>query len=107
MNWINLQVQQLRQRYRRQTKQATINAQLKKGVTTEAKTTANSNQEKAKLKAIEVGKDLKTKGASKMKSTNQIDAPTPTGTSPPVSGSGYQPKGLPPRGKGRGKGRSR
>lgn len=104
MNWINLQVQQLRQRHRRQSKQATINAQLKKDTATQAQIAANSNKEKAKLKAVEVGKELKDKGASKIKSTDKIDAPVNAG-SKPATGYHFQPRGLPA--KSRGKGMSR
>lgn len=105
MDWINLQLQKLRERHRRVSKEATIKAQLKQEASRTGKG-ANGFDKKAKEEAAKIGQELKDKGAGKAETVDKIGPASPGGTKP--SGSyNYQPKGLPPRGKGKGKGRGR
>lgn len=105
MSWIKNKLQQLQKRHPAQSNQATkqhssnkANAPVNKEV--------NSKAINAKQQAAKIGKDLKAMGATEMKNVSKISAPTNAGTKNPGSYN-YQPKGLSPRGKGKGKGLSR
>lgn len=104
MSWIKNKLQQLQKRHPAQSNQ--LGKQLPNKANAPINKAVNSKAINAKQQAAKIGKDLKAMGATEMKNVSKISAPTNAGTKKTGSYN-YQPKGLAPRGKGKGKGLSR
>ncbi len=103
MEWIEIQLRKLRQRHQQKSRQLSQENQSKVPPK-QSPTAANENWQKAKTQSKEAVETLKKHSPSKPQTVTKIDAPSSGGTK---TTSGYQPKGLPPRSTGKGKGRSR